>query len=148
MTAPPRSCGSCTLCCKLMSIDAIGKPTGQWCWVCAIGKGCQVYDNRPEACRAWSCLWILRPELPDDLRPDRCKVVMDPQDGSLVLHADPQNRDSFDRPALVRIVEAAREADVNVLLVAGKERRLLPGFGPKGAAIVGKALDYRKERRS
>lgn len=73
----PRSCGSCTLCCKLMLIEVLEKPIGQWCVHCDVGKGCKVYEVRPEPCRAFRCGWLKDPSLPDSLRPDRSKVILD-----------------------------------------------------------------------
>jgi hypothetical protein len=38
-----RSCGSCTLCCKLMPVlldDGEDKPAGEWCKHCTKGVGC------------------------------------------------------------------------------------------------------------
>src|SRR5436305_14221849 len=45
----PRSCGDCTLCCKLLSITELEKPIGKWCPHCEIGKGCKIYDCRPQS---------------------------------------------------------------------------------------------------
>ena len=28
---PGRECGTCTLCCKLIAVAALGKPPGVWC---------------------------------------------------------------------------------------------------------------------
>ncbi len=53
-----RSCGDCTLCCKLIGIPELEKPPGTWCLRCTIGKGCQIYDTRPEACRNFRCAWL------------------------------------------------------------------------------------------
>jgi hypothetical protein len=36
---PGRSCGSCTLCCKLLRIEALDKPRDIWCRHCAVGRG-------------------------------------------------------------------------------------------------------------
>ena len=71
-----RSCGSCTLCCKVLGVEEFDKPVGVWCSHCAPGRGCKAYDQRPATCRAFSCLWLLDSALPDAFRPDRCKVVL------------------------------------------------------------------------
>lgn len=79
-------CGTCTACCRVFAIAEMPKKkAGQWCEHCAIGKGCKVYDDRPETCRTFECLWLLsqgredpREQLPPDMRPDRCKVVFSP----------------------------------------------------------------------
>lgn len=63
--APPqaaaRSCGPCTACCVLPRIrpedfPPDGKPGYSPCpHVC--GSGCSVYEDRPDVCRDYVCLW-------------------------------------------------------------------------------------------
>lgn len=50
-----RQCGTCTLCCKVMRIEELDKPVGQWCPNCAIGSGCKIYADRPQSCRDFHC---------------------------------------------------------------------------------------------
>jgi len=85
-----KSCGACTLCCKVMRIDALDKPSGTWCTHCAVGSGCKIYETRPGDCREFVCLWLSSPELPDALKPDRTKVVLAMQDPGpgMVAHCD------------------------------------------------------------
>lgn len=70
-----RRCGNCTLCCKLVGVNELFKPEGKWCRFCTIGEGCRVYETRPFSCRGFECEWYMHPGLPEDLRPDNCKVV-------------------------------------------------------------------------
>jgi hypothetical protein len=42
-----RACGDCTLCCKVMAIEALAKPAGSWCRHCKPGQGCAIYAERP-----------------------------------------------------------------------------------------------------
>ena len=55
-----RSCGDCSMCCKLLKIeeDEINKPANQWCKHCRPGAGCTIYNDRPLVCRAF-CLWLV-----------------------------------------------------------------------------------------
>lgn len=55
-----RSCGSCSLCCKLLSIEGLeDRPGWTWCRHCRPGKGgCSIYDGRPDACRNFVCGWL------------------------------------------------------------------------------------------
>lgn len=71
-----RGCGTCTLCCKLMAVQALAKPAGSWCRACAPGKGCTTYDTRPSECRTFACLWLQTPGLPESYKPERSKLVM------------------------------------------------------------------------
>lgn len=75
--AQGRSCGTCTLCCKAVPVAAVLKPRDRWCPHCQKGKGCAIYDTRPEECRHWSCLYLLDAQLPEALKPNRSHVVFD-----------------------------------------------------------------------
>lgn len=80
-TYPGKSCGPCTLCCSLVPVKEIGLAAFHRCQHVRTPPeaqfGCSIYANRPFSCRSWSCSW-LSSELPDELRPDRCGVVIDP----------------------------------------------------------------------
>jgi hypothetical protein len=91
-----RTCGTCTACCKAMAVPDMlpkPKPMHKWCKHCNIGHGCQIYETRPSSCREFDCFWLQdkRGILPDSLRPDRSKVVLQPtMNGGLIAHCDPQ----------------------------------------------------------
>jgi len=71
-----RSCGTCSLCCKLLGIKEIAKPAAQWCPHCLPGSGgCSIYATRPAECRSFECMWLSSP-LGDEWRPTRSKMVM------------------------------------------------------------------------
>jgi Fe-S-cluster containining protein len=73
-----RSCGACTLCCKVMAIDEpeLKKPEGDWCKHCKPGKGCAIYELRPPLCQAFACTWLVDPSLGPEWYPKRCKMVL------------------------------------------------------------------------
>lgn len=76
--ASGRSCGSCSLCCKLLPIFGLAKPKprGQWCPHCKPGRGgCVIYENRPEECRIFYCGWLMG-HLPPEWYPQDSKIVV------------------------------------------------------------------------
>ena len=78
--AEPNHCGTCTLCCKLLDIPVLQKPAYQWCPHCQVGKGCGIYEARPQPCREFVCVWLgsqtrAKP-LPAELRPDRSGMLL------------------------------------------------------------------------
>ena len=77
-------CGTCSMCCKLPSIAELGKPAGVWCQHVLKGKGCGIYEARPEVCRAFRCSWLRDPGSPDNWRPDRCGFVVREHKGSVL----------------------------------------------------------------
>jgi len=71
-----RSCGGCTMCCKLLGIKGLDKPRLKWCLHCAIGTGCRIYENRPTECRDFYCSYLLDPTLEEHWYPARSKMVV------------------------------------------------------------------------
>jgi len=73
---PGRACGSCMMCCKILRIEELDKPTGVWCKHAVTGKGCGIYDDRPRTCRAFFCNWMRDASLGPEWKPDRAKLVV------------------------------------------------------------------------
>jgi hypothetical protein len=86
-----RSCGSCTLCCKLFPVPELGKPSGRWCQHIAQGRGCGIHETRPPVCRAFWCQWIENDELGPEWKPEISKFVLSiyPGSNSLAVTIDP-----------------------------------------------------------
>src|SRR6201996_1630917 len=82
-----RSCGDCTACCVLPLIDTpeLKKPEGQVCPNCS-GKGCAIYDSRPDVCRTFNCAWKRIASMPPETRPDKLGVMF-----TLERHLPPRN---------------------------------------------------------
>src|ERR1043166_479040 len=85
-----RTCGSCTLCCKVIAVDDFKKPPGVWCPHCIRGKGCGIYETRPTDCRTFFCEWMLESGLGPEWKPERAKfaLVMG-EGGHLTAFVDP-----------------------------------------------------------
>ena len=112
--ASERSCGTCTLCCKLMAITALGKPPGRWCEFCAPGKGCKTYETRPAECRTFACAWLADAGLPESLKPERSKLVMYYINGGDVLgvQVDPTQPNAWKAPEIYGFLQrSAMEAE-------------------------------------
>ena len=127
-TVGHRTCGGCTLCCKLMPVAEIGKKGGIRCQH-QKHTGCSIYHQpgMPHSCQIWSCRWLIDPETKDLSRPDRSRYVLDPvpdfviaqtpqPDGSIKSESlpvmqvwvDPRYPDAHRDPALRAYLEATR----------------------------------------
>jgi hypothetical protein len=72
-----RSCGTCTLCCKVFEVPPIdNKPRGIWCKHCKPGKGCGIWANRPDFCRDFHCMWIQDETLGPEWKPEKARFVL------------------------------------------------------------------------
>lgn len=72
-----RTCGTCTVCCYVPFIDTpeLKKPAGVVCPNCT-GRGCGIYETRPQVCRDYYCGWRYTAQLGDDWRPDKSGVFI------------------------------------------------------------------------
>ena len=86
-----RACGSCALCCKVLSVADFDKPAGKWCSHCKPGHGCGIHAVRPVVCRGFYCEWMISKGLGPEWKPERAKFVLSKtNDGRrLTAHVDP-----------------------------------------------------------
>jgi len=107
-----RTCGDCTLCCRLIPVESMGKLANQKCKHQS-HKGCTIYADRPTDCRVWSCGWLRGYDV--GARPDRSHAIVDDQmpssvaiveDGkrtpfyALQVWCDPRHPDAHEDPTL------------------------------------------------
>lgn len=121
-----RTCGGCTFCCKVMSIDELKKPSSLWCPHADIGKGCKIYEDRPQSCRNFRCHWLDNEMLPDAMRPDKSKVIFfeRKQERRLQVHLDPDRPDAWREPMPLAFINLVRRSGVDVILVCGTKKNL------------------------
>ena len=88
---PARSCAGCTLCCFLLAVEEISKPALTECRHCTPGICCNIYGERPQQCRTYSCGYLQIPEVPDHWEPRRSKMVLQSVDDppKIVVHVHP-----------------------------------------------------------
>jgi hypothetical protein len=91
-----------------------------------IGKGCGIYDERPESCQKFNCLWLIDPRLPDEMRPDKSHVVLHVQKemARLKVNVDPDTPDAWKRGLIRKYIEMVRKTGVDVLIVVGEKKNL------------------------
>lgn len=130
---PARSCGTCTLCCKLFPVPELDKPAGTWCRHIAQGRGCGIHATRPGVCRAFFCQWIHNEELGPDWKPERSRFVLSiyPGSNSLVVTADPGNPRAWARePYLASLrrwaAAALAQGDSVLVFVGDRGSAILP----------------------
>ncbi|MEA2736062.1 MAG: uncharacterized protein QOE14_2513 [Humisphaera sp.] len=76
---PGEGCGTCTACCDVVGVDALGKPYYARCPHLHSERttgGCGIYETRPQQCAKYRCAWhlgLLGPRM--DRRPLECGVL-------------------------------------------------------------------------
>lgn len=78
-------CGSCTLCCKLLNIIEVNSKSGKYCQYCNPNVGCNIYFKHPQSCKTFNCVWMQMKKVHMDLRPDKCHVVFEKINNSLIV---------------------------------------------------------------
>jgi hypothetical protein len=119
-----RVCGDCTLCCRFYGVAEIGKPEGEWCQHCTPG-GCGIHATRPQPCRNFECFWLMDPDFPEELRPDRCGVVayFNGEDHQgVILHLDPDRPDALASPPGSELLRALLNSFDPVYVIRGEDR--------------------------
>jgi hypothetical protein len=111
--APDRSCGTCTLCCKVMAVAALSKPAATWCTHCTPGRGCGIYEKRPEECRTFHCNWLVDGRLGPNWKPEKSKfVLVTTREGNgIEVRCDPSFPTAWRKePFYAQIIHWAHEA--------------------------------------
>lgn len=136
-------CGSCTACCRVYTIPELSKPAGKWCDHCAIGNGCKTYNDRPQVCVEFECLWLQARKksmkLSDDLRPDKCKVVFNASTNPRIITGTVMPgtnvNDVWQKPSVRSLINTLLRGGMAVALgePAGKTQLV---FKPDGSQTV------------
>ena len=103
---PDRSCGDCTACCTVLTVDTpeFRKPGGIPCQHLT-SHGCGIHAERPTICRTWFCAWRRVAAMPEDARPDLSGLLV-----SLNFEREPRN--CFEGVSIVvRVADASRAFD-------------------------------------
>ncbi|WP_374544709.1 hypothetical protein [Rhodoblastus sp.] len=123
-----------------MKIAEIDKPPGLWCAQCRPGAGCAIYPDRPGECRAFTCGYLTNPDLGEDWRPDRARLIVSLEgEGRMVaIHVDATKPDAWRRPPFRdKIASWARLAEKGDRLVLVRIGRRVVVVFPDGESDLG-----------
>lgn len=120
-----RTCGTCTLCCKVLEVQSLAKPPGQWCVHVLKGRGCGIHGAHPADCRAFACGWLQTPDLGPEWKPEVCRFVLrnESDQRRLCVDVDPGFPDAWKKPAYYPLIKqwsrAVRDRTGCVLVYIG-----------------------------
>jgi Fe-S-cluster containining protein len=121
-----RQCGSCNKCCDILEVAAVDKPVNHLCKHWETGKGCTIYDDRPQMCRSFNCAWVLG-HLSDEWFPEKSGIVVHFSQDAVNVAVDPAHPDRWrEEPFFGLLCERS---------LAGLERR--GGRGYATLVVVG-----------
>jgi hypothetical protein len=64
------------LCCSLLGIVELQKPVFTICKHCVIGKGCKIYEVKPQTCTDFLCSYKNSPDVAEHWNPKVCGMVL------------------------------------------------------------------------
>lgn len=108
-----------------MGIHELDKAPGQRCVHVAAGKGCGIYETRPQTCRVFLCQWLMNEDWPHRLRPDITKTIITSDEHGLSMLAlcDPANPLAWRREPTYSLLKSTARArwgsGFNVMARAG-----------------------------
>ena len=112
-----------------MAITELEKPREKWCNHCAKGSGCTIYDQRPQSCRDFECVWLQTQSKPGhkmapELRPDRCHVVLATTDDgkTIIAHADSAYADAGYAGKMGALLRHLIAQGAGVIIASGHRR--------------------------
>lgn len=120
-----RTCGTCTLCCKVLDVRSLAKPPGRWCAHVVQGRGCGIHGAHPADCRGFACGWLKSADLGPEWKPEVSRFVLrdESDERRLCIDVDPGFPDAWKKPAyyplIKRWAEAVRDQTGCVLVYAG-----------------------------
>ena len=129
------------MCCKVLGIKELAKPIGKWCSHCDIGKGCKIYDTRPQECQTFHCLWLVDNRMADHWKPDRSKIVITTgwNGNSLEFRCDPGQPHAWRKEPyyseIMQFAMNARSFDGAMFIVVNESSTLV---APEGEFPLGK----------
>ena len=131
-------CQDCDGCCTVFEVKPLGKAFGEPCkhlGKTLFGHGCQIYNERPDVCRRYVCLWLdsQRKEhpFPEGLRPDVTKVVMGWPWGedreTLFVYPYPGYDNAWQKPPVSLYLRSVLAKGAKVVVVVDKKRIAIKG---------------------
>ncbi len=70
-----RDCGDCTLCCLLLPVPGVKIGINTNCRFCT--HHCSIHEKRPPICRSFDCEWLLKEDMSEELKPNKCNVIFE-----------------------------------------------------------------------
>jgi len=135
-----RSCGECTLCCKLIGVTELDKPKGIWCKHCDVGVGCKIYANRPAECRAFHCGYLVNDRLGEHWKPSRSKMVVTTDGPSVTIYVDPGRPGAWRvepfQSELKHLAQQAMRDNAQILVQQGKNTIVILPDGEKNIGVL------------
>lgn len=122
---PGRECGTCTMCCEVLRIEALAKPELTPCT--HQQGGCSIYPVRPSACREFFCGWRALPFVGTHWYPPDSGMMVFPMaaEKRLTVHVDPARAEAWQAQPyatdLANWALAARRMDMRLSVVVGRE---------------------------
>ncbi len=139
-----RSCGTCSMCCKVFEVPVLSKPANKWCAHCKPGQGCGIWETRPEFCRDYHCWYMTDATLTPEWRPDKAKFIVNfrAEESRFVVNVDASTPNAWKQEpyysGLKNIANQLLDRKIFVQIVAGTKLIYLT---PEYETVIDKPAD-------
>lgn len=144
-------CADCTGCCIVFEVKDVPKPFGEPCkhiGQTLFGIGCQIYEERPDACRRYVCLYLDSQrrtdveKFPESMRPNISHCVLGWPWGTdretLFVYPYPGHDDAWQRPPVSLYLRSILAKGAKVVIVTKNKRIAIKG----DMAFVGTEAEF------
>lgn len=111
-------CSGCTICCKDLNIPETDSKEGNLCQHCEEGVGCNIYSERPEACKIFECCWKQMKITTEELRPDKCGVLFEKWSDRVIVGSTETNISKL----IINQIGYFQKEGISVLIVNQNEK--------------------------
>jgi hypothetical protein len=111
-----------------MGIPELRKPKDVQCVHVVPHNGCDIYGERPQSCRAFTCHWLLDSTIGIEWKPSNCHMVIEAKRRSMVIHVDPDFAEPWRREPYFSEIKAIAKAGLangSMTLVIEKFRTIV-----------------------
>lgn len=144
-------CADCTGCCIVFEVKDVPKAFGEPCKHIGntlFGVGCQIYEERPDACKRYVCLYLDSqrrseiPSMPESMRPNVCRVVLGWPWGTdretLFVYPYPGYETAWQKPPIGPYLRDVLAKGAKIVVVTGDKRIAIKG----DMAFVGTEAEF------
>lgn len=133
-------CQDCSGCCVVFEVKDVPKGFGEPCkhlGSTLFGHGCQIYGERPDACKRYVCLWLdsqrreNKEKFPEAMRPDVSKCVLGWPWGTdrdtLFVYPYPGHDDAWQKRPVSDYLRSILNKGAKVVIVTKDKRIAIKG---------------------
>ena len=116
-------CDGCGMCCYIAPTPWLNKEHSTLCEHYIEGHGCGIWMDIPWQCKDYTCWYRESDNLPEDINPKNCKVLIEKHDDIFIITTDPDNFDSWKN--VIKFIDQVCEKGYSIVITSYTDKRRL-----------------------